>query len=326
MKFSIVISTYNRLSLLKRAVESALQQTVSCEVVVADDHSSDGTQEYLESLGSRITYHRNPINQGHCAAVNHGVEAASGDWIKLLDDDDYLAPNCIEQMQKAIAQRPQAVICSCLAIQVNEQEEEISRTQPSGQGQAFYIPQEDIHYGMLLEVVPFGTPVQVAFRRDAFFKTGGWDSTLDGNCDDIDSWVKIAQHGDAIFLNEHLAYRTLWPGGINQKFSLQKRLETNIQIKEKIYDRIHPVYQTYLPNFNHVQNYLKLHWAMVGMKQKQPLLASKLASSALLSPPAWKMLADVMYARKVHHKSPSIRQIQLAIMPSQRLAKEMVSS
>ena len=76
---------------------------------------------------------------------------------------------------------------------------EISRTPHLGPGLAFYIPQVDIHYGMLLELIPFGTPVQVACKRDAFLKTGGWDSSLDTNCDDIDSWIQVARFGDANF-------------------------------------------------------------------------------------------------------------------------------
>ena len=48
MKFSIVITTYNRLNLLKRAIDSSLNQTVPAEVVVVDDGSSDGTEAYLQ--------------------------------------------------------------------------------------------------------------------------------------------------------------------------------------------------------------------------------------------------------------------------------------
>ncbi len=47
MKFSLVITTYNRLELLKRAIACGLNQTVPCEVVVADDASTDGTEEYV---------------------------------------------------------------------------------------------------------------------------------------------------------------------------------------------------------------------------------------------------------------------------------------
>jgi glycosyltransferase involved in cell wall biosynthesis len=62
MKFSVVITTYNRLHLLERAISSVLNQTIPCEVVVADDCSSDGTEDYLKSLSQRIVYHRNSVN------------------------------------------------------------------------------------------------------------------------------------------------------------------------------------------------------------------------------------------------------------------------
>ena len=94
MEFSIVITTCNRLSLLKRAVNSALSQTKDCEVVVIDNGSADGTQAYLQQLEANgsIILRRNPENLGHSTAINRGVELAHGDWIKPLDDDDYLAP------------------------------------------------------------------------------------------------------------------------------------------------------------------------------------------------------------------------------------------
>lgn len=290
MKFSIVITTYNRLSLLKRAIDTALAQTVACEVVVADDCSSDGTEAYIRSLGDRVIYHRNSSNQGHSATMNAGVKLATGDWIKPVDDDDYLAANCIEEIALAIALRPQAVICSCQAAQVDTNQVELSRTRQCGPGKAFYIPQEDIHYGMLLELVPFGTPIQVAFRRDAFLESGGWDSSLDTNYDDIDSWLRIAQFGDAVFVNQCLAYRTIWPGAYNQKLSLLKRLDTNILVKQKIYDLVHEQHRSQIPAFEHIQAYLKLHWSLVALKQRNMLCALKMGLPAAFSPMAWKLL------------------------------------
>lgn len=306
-KFSIVITTYNRLPLLKRAVESALAQTWPCEVVVADNGSTDGTEEYIRSLGDRVVYERNLVNLGHSGAMNAGVRAATGDWIKPVDDDDYLAPNCIEEMIKAISLRPQAVLCSCQAIQVDSLGEEVTRTKPSGAGNAFYVPQEDIHYGMLLEVVPFGTPIQVAFKRDAFLKSGGWDTTLDV-CDDIDSWIKIAKYGDAIFLNQYLAFRTLWPGGNNQKSSLQNRLEVNILMKERIYRLVNPKYRSSLPALEDIRDFLKLHWSLVGLKERKVLAAAKISFPSILSLDAWKLLVSAIYSRRINHKAELIRQ------------------
>jgi glycosyltransferase involved in cell wall biosynthesis len=319
MKFSIVITTYNRLNLLRRAIDSALAQTMPCEVVVVDDCSSDGTQAYIqqrcEALASagdkRLIYHCNSENLGHSKSVNAGVDLATGDWIKPLDDDDYLAPNCIEVMECAIALRPQAVICSCQAAQVDANEVEISRTRQSGPGKAFYIPQEDIHYGMLLEVVPFGTPVQVAFERSAFLKTGGWDSSLDANFDDIDSWIKIAQFGDAIFINECLAYRTLWSGAYNQKFSLQKRLDTNVFIKEKIYSLVNKKHQHEIPKLQDIRDYLKLHWSIVALKQGKLFNAAKMSFPASFSPAAWKLLGKAARSRQDSNQQSLIQKLVL---------------
>lgn len=314
VKFSVVITTYNRLPLLQRAINSALNQTTSCEVVVADDCSSDETEAYVRSLGNRVVYHRNASNIGHAATVNAGVQVAQQDWIKFLDDDDYLAPSCIEEMCRAIALCPQAVICSCQAAQVDANQVELSRTPQTGPGIAFYIPQQDIHYGMLLELVPFGTPVQVACRRDAFLQTGGWDSSLDANCDDIDSWIRIAQFGDAIFLNQCLAYRTIWPGAYNQKFSLLHRLDTNILMKEKIYALVNENHRSDIPALQDIRDYLQLHWSLVALKQRKVESAIKMAAPAVLSPKAWGLLLQAVSSRGSNRENPNIR--KLVLIPS----------
>jgi glycosyltransferase involved in cell wall biosynthesis len=311
MKFSVVITTYNRSNLLQRAVDSACNQTVPCEVVVVDDCSSDSTETYLKSLGSRVVYHRNKRNIGHAATVNAGVEKASGDWIKFLDDDDYLAPDCLEEMARAIALCPGAVICSCVAAQVDSNQVELSRTPQIGPGLAFYIPQADIHYGMLLELLPFGTPVQVACRRDVFVQTTGWDSTLDANCDDIDSWIRIAQFGHAIFLNQCLAYRTIWPGAYNQKFSLSRRLDTNILMKEKIYAFIDEQHRSKVPLLQDIKNYLKLHWVLVALKQRNIKSFLLMVNPSILSLVAWRLLLTAVFSRRSQGQNSHIRKVVL---------------
>ena len=307
--FSIVITTYNRVELLKRAIATALDQTVPCQVIVVDNASTDGTQAYVESLGSQVLYHRNPTNANHSGAVNAGVERATGTWIKLVDDDDYLAPTCIEEIARAIKQRPEAVICSCQAAQVDGEGQELSRTPTTGPGEAFYIPQVDIHYGMFLEVVPFGTPIQVAVRRDAFLKSGGWDLTMTG-FDDIDSWIRVADYGDALFINKCLTYRTGWPGGYDQKITLQRRLDTNILIKERIYQHISPKHQSKLPTLRAIRQYLSLHWMIVALKQKQLPAALGFGLPAVFSPKAWQLLQQAVRFRQ-QKATPAVAKLVL---------------
>lgn len=297
MKFSIVITTYNRQPFLQRAIASALRQQHPAEIVVVDDGSTDGTELYCQSLGDRIRYCRQPQNLGHAASVNRGVELASGDWIKLLDDDDYLAPNCLEVIAQAIARYPTAVICSCQAIQVNAKQRELSRTAKVGQLDMLHIPQSDIHYGMLLEQLPFGTPVQVAFCRDAFLQSGGWDSSLDTNCDDIDSWVRIAQFGDAIFINHCLAYRTLWAHAINRNHAIRQRFAANWLIKQKIYPLVHVRYRPLLPPLTTICRYLMLHWSLVALKQGDLKSGMQLGLPAVGSVSAWRLMVHAIGAR-----------------------------
>ena len=314
MKFSIVITTYNRLSVLKRAIESALAQTEACEVIVVDNGSTDGTDAYLQTLAKKLTVWRNPVNLGHSKAINIGVELARGDWIKPLDDDDYLAPNCVAEMLRAIKLHPPAVICSCQAFIVDSKAREISQTTTLGTAKVFYIPQEDIQYGMLLEQVRFGTTSQVAFAKNAFLKSGGWDLSLDV-CDEIDSWLRIAQFGDAIFINCCLAYRSVWLGGYNRQSSLQKRYKINLLMKEKIYSLVNQKYQSIIPSPQDIRNYLKLHWLIIAMKEKNFFTFFAvlfLWFPAILSVGAWKLLLDAILFRAYGKlKTFKVRQITL---------------
>lgn len=296
MKFSTVITTYNRLELLKRAIASALNQTVSCEIIVVDNASTDGTEDYVKSLGDRIVYHRNRTNAGHAGAVNAGADIATGDWIKFIDDDDYLAENCLEKMAAAIARHPAAVICSCQAIQVDANGQALSRTTKIGLEEIFFIPQKDIHHGMFLEQVPFGTPIQVAVQRDAFLKSGGWNLSMT-SCVEIDAWIRIAEYGDAVFINDCLAYRTLWPGGHDQHIDLVRRKDVNLMIKERIHERISPEYQEQVPSLAAMGSYLDLHWGLVALKQKKWGSALSLCFPATFSLEAWKLLAQARAGR-----------------------------
>ncbi|AYM89681.1 glycosyltransferase [Serratia sp. 3ACOL1] len=96
-KVSVYISTCNRLDKLKRAVESVLRQDyANIEVLICDDASSDGTQEYVKDLllrDKRFVYLRNNVNKGACATRNLGITSATGYFITGLDDDDEFKSN-----------------------------------------------------------------------------------------------------------------------------------------------------------------------------------------------------------------------------------------
>ena len=105
-RVSIIIPTYNRLELLKVAIDSCLRQTHrSIEVLVVDDGSTDGTVDYLRSVSfpSDQTFHwAEQANQGPSVARNRGLEMSSGAFIKYLDSDDALDDKAIENYVRSI--------------------------------------------------------------------------------------------------------------------------------------------------------------------------------------------------------------------------------
>lgn len=94
---SIVIPTYNRADLVGRAIETALSQTVPCEVVVCDHGSTDGTSEVVRRYGERITYVRREDDHGPIVTWLDGVLHARGEYIHITYDDDWIDERFIER-------------------------------------------------------------------------------------------------------------------------------------------------------------------------------------------------------------------------------------
>lgn len=117
---SVIIPTYERAEVLPRAVESVLEQTYEdFELLVVDDGSTDGTEEYLESVDDerlRPIYHG--TNRGCNAARNTGVEAAKGEYVALLDSDDEWKPHMLESCVARIEDVPKAIAVYCEDEQV----------------------------------------------------------------------------------------------------------------------------------------------------------------------------------------------------------------
>jgi len=90
---SIVIASYNYARYVGATVESALVQTMPCEVIVVDDGSTDNSLEVLAQFGDRITVIAQQ-NVGEAAAKYTGFQRAKGDVIIFLDSDDVLYPQC----------------------------------------------------------------------------------------------------------------------------------------------------------------------------------------------------------------------------------------
>jgi glycosyltransferase involved in cell wall biosynthesis len=108
---SVVITTRNRLPLLKEAVGSVMAQTLSrCEAVVVDDASTDGTAEWLlaqQTERLRAIILENNVERG--AARNLGFRQSRASSVLFLDDDDLLRRRALSSLFAALVREPQAI-------------------------------------------------------------------------------------------------------------------------------------------------------------------------------------------------------------------------
>jgi alpha-1,3-rhamnosyltransferase len=115
---SVCIITYNSAEYIIEALESVkLQSYQNIEIIVADDCSSDNTVEickkWFSENGDRFIRFEvvvPPHNTGTSANYNRAVKSARGEWLKLLDGDDYLAENCIEDNLAYVSKNPEAFV------------------------------------------------------------------------------------------------------------------------------------------------------------------------------------------------------------------------
>jgi len=100
---TIVIPTFNRATMLRRCIDSALAQTQPCEIVVVDHGSSDDTPQVVRSFGDQVRYLRREQDHGVHFAWVDGVVSAQCEFVHFNFDDDYLEPTYIEKCMSLMA-------------------------------------------------------------------------------------------------------------------------------------------------------------------------------------------------------------------------------
>jgi glycosyltransferase involved in cell wall biosynthesis len=169
--FSVVIPTYGRPRLLNSAVESVLAQTdPSFEVVVVDDASP----EPITGLPAdpRLRLVRRSRNGGSAAARNTGLDAARGEYVVFLDDDDLMTPDRLELAREGLRR---ADIAVCRRGSVGE----VGASDESLYG--------DVHDRICDRMTPHLG--QTALRRADCPR---FDETFAG-CEDVDWWIRATR-------------------------------------------------------------------------------------------------------------------------------------
>lgn len=207
-RFSVLIRTYQNADSVVDAVESALGQTVApFEVVVYDDGSTDGTEEKLRPYRDRIVHVRRE-NAGAAWAFNGGVEAASGDFVVVLDADDVFEAERIEALSELATARPDLdIVTTDAAWESNGRV--VGRF--NDQTNPFEIANQR---AVILERCFIVAP---GVRRSAVLGIGGQDTELEVSAD-WDCWIRMILGGSkAGSVDEPLLVYRLRQGSVSSE-------------------------------------------------------------------------------------------------------------
>ena len=207
MLVSVCIPCYQGAAYLGQAIDSVLGQTLQdVELLVIDDGSTDGTDRLVRSYADpRLRYLRNPHNLGPEGNWNRCLEEAQGRFIKILPQDDVLAPDCLAR-QAAILQSDTeeqlALVFSSRTVIDSHGKVLLQRGYRSTDGRldAQALRRKCLRHGTNL----VGEPGAVLFRRNLSRQVGGFNGEI-GYVIDLDYWFRLLEHGDAYFLAAPLA-------------------------------------------------------------------------------------------------------------------------
>jgi len=208
-RVSVIIITYNRASLVGRAIRSLIGQSYQdFEIIVVDGCSTDNTEEVVKSFDNgRVNYIKQSANRGISDARNAGIRLSKGDYIAFLDDDDEWLPNKLEMQVDLLDRLPDdygVVYCGC-------------RTEQDGKTVAEYLPtyRGDV-FNQMLRRSFIGTST-ILIRASCFEVSGIFDENLP-TCEDWDLWIRLAKkykfdyisdilvvyhiHGDQVTFNQ----------------------------------------------------------------------------------------------------------------------------
>lgn len=191
--WSVMITVYNRVTHLERAIQSVVNQAPGREkmqIEVVSDGSDEITQSRIAEIvdttaGERVVLHQQSRNLGHPYIFNLCLGRAHGQWIHILHDDDWVKPGFYDALEAGIRSQQDIGVAFCRGIQL----------QALGLGWASWL--ERAAPGVIdnwLERIALMCRLQfssVVVKREAYEELGGFTDEV-GSAFDWDMWKRVA--------------------------------------------------------------------------------------------------------------------------------------
>ena len=197
-EIAVIIPTYNRCDLLKRAINSVIKQTITPkEIIIVDNGSTDQTYQMVSSLFPEINYFIEK-KRGVSAARNKGILESKSKWIAFLDSDDAWKPTKLEkQMEYSV---------------FNQDKYRIIHTDETWYRNKKFLNQLKKHkksggniFTNSLQLCCI-SPSSVVLKKQIFDDYGLFDENLEV-CEDYDMWIRITAKEEVGFLDSPLVLK-----------------------------------------------------------------------------------------------------------------------
>ncbi len=202
---SILIPAYSP-QFFPQALGAALAQSwENCEIVVCDDSPGDEIGAIVAAKrDARIRYERHSPAFGFSGNFTRLFEMARGEFVKFLNDDDLLAPNCVEELLAGFSAHPGTVLASSRRLLIDSEGKRLAdedATQPLVAGSQAIDGKALGNHLILSSTNRLGEPSTVLFRKDAVRIEGGslfhWGENEYLCLADMSLWLRLLSVGHA---------------------------------------------------------------------------------------------------------------------------------
>jgi len=202
--FSVMIPTYERTEHLAETLRSVLAQDLGpavMQIAVLDNNSqnADVAGMVREIGGGRIEFHRHAQNLGMVGNLNACIEAARGEWVHILHDDDFVATGFYQALRAGMEASPDAGVLCCRCRYLDSAGRIMGVSPPEARARGLV---DDGLWRMARG--NFLQFCSVVVRRSAYEQVGGFDPTL-RYVIDAEMWVRLAARFRVRFEPEALA-------------------------------------------------------------------------------------------------------------------------
>ncbi len=208
---SIIIPTYNRAHLIKRAIQSVLNQTYqNFEIIVVDDGSTDNTEEEVKNLNNqKIRYIRYNENKGAASARNTGIKVSRGEYIAFQDSDDEWFPNKLKRQMEVFKNAPLEVGVVYTGGWLIKNNERIYRPLFTTKQREGYIYKE-----LLKGKGGFIAAPLAIVKKECFNRVGMFDERF-SPLEDWELWFRISRYYEFKYIDEPLVTQYYTPNSIS---------------------------------------------------------------------------------------------------------------